>query len=182
MSRIIKATKIDLVAALNANSHTRESLDRRIAIGTLGTSTGRIYGAAIALQRGDVINSLTLLQGGSGQSGATHRWFALLDLNFNVLGLTADDTSASWTANTLKTLSLTAAYTATYSGLYYGCMASVATTPGSIVGIASQSNLQHTVTPVLTFLGNQTGLTDPASLTTPVATTISTVTPWFGVK
>jgi hypothetical protein len=86
--------------------------------------TGIMYYSAIVLFAGDVVTNLsfaaatTPLTMGSNADG--NLWFALYDSTAALLRQTADQGgSATWAANTAKTLALSSAYTVLTTGVYY---------------------------------------------------------------
>lgn len=129
--------------------------------GTGILSTGRLTLALIYLEAGTVVNSITFISGGTALATGTHQWFALYDLARNKLAVTSDDTSTAWAANTVKTLSLSAAYTVPTTGLYYlGVMVAATTVPNIIC--ATPSAMSAAQPPILCGSADS-GLTDPAS-------------------
>lgn len=90
--------------------------------------SGRISCFAIWLEAGDVVNSLTFVSGSTAGATLVHRWAALTDSSRVKLAISADDTSASWAANTAQTYAMTTPYTVTTSGWYYASLCVVGTT------------------------------------------------------
>lgn len=99
-----------------------------VATGPLATGVMRL--AAIHLLNGWTINSISFISGTTAAVTPTNWWFALYDANRALLKQTADQLTAAWAANTLKTLNLTSSQRITASGLYYvGVMVAAATPP-----------------------------------------------------
>jgi hypothetical protein len=80
---------------------------------------------------GDPITNLTAISGGTAAVTPTHSWFALYNpAGSALLGQTADQVTAAWAADTVKTLALAAPVKITASGLYLvGIMVAAATVP-----------------------------------------------------
>ena len=131
-------------------------------------STGRLSLHAIRLRAGDVINSITFMAGATAGAVLTHAWFALYDANRAKLAVTADDTASSWTANTTKTLALTAPYTVPADGVYYLGIVVVGTTMPTLQGSSGPTAAAAAVAPITA--GTSTGsLTTPATAPTTAA-------------
>ena len=95
---------------------------------------------ALFLEVGDKVTSLSFLSGATAASVPTNWWFALYDTAATpaLLGQTADQATAAWAANTVKTLPLVTAYTATVTGIYYAvCMVKATTVPSLIAKVAA---------------------------------------------
>ena len=79
---------------------------------------------------GTTINSISFWSATTALATGTNQLFGLYDQNLNLLRSSVNDTSIAWAANSRKTLSLTSAFTTTYSGLYYlGIMVAATTVP-----------------------------------------------------
>lgn len=161
---------------------TAETFPRNLVLSSTSALTaGTLLLTAIALPAGLTINAITMCTGANVKTGGTHGWYCILDKNFLLQGVTADQTDAAtvWgTANTAYTLPLAAAYTTTYAGVYYiGVMVAetAGTTPNfnGISGLSSGVNLAPylagTSTPGLTTPGI-VGTTTYAALTAGTAT------------
>lgn len=142
----------------------------------LTLATGTVQATAIWLpgaQSGLTvsISKLAVMTGATAGATMTHWWYALLDITGQVRAVTADQVAAAIPANTLISLATTAAYTPSYSGLYYLAVMVTATTPPSLHSTASTANLNG----LATVLGgaSSAGQTTPpallASLTVPTA-------------
>lgn len=163
---------------------TYQNFDRYSAAnGTATPTSGTMRLSGIWLPAGIVVTSISFLSIGALTAGTSpHLWVALYDSSCNLLRQSADDTSPTWAANTLKTFSLASTFTTTYTGLHYvgllvaqsgGTMVTLA---GTGVGNAALVNLD----PVMAGNSN-TGLTttapDPASAPGTGLTNLY----WFGV-
>ena len=147
-----------------------ETIDRSICTetNTTLTTTGQIYCQAIWLTAGTVVTNITISSATTAASVPTHYCFALYNTSLSLLGSTADQLTAAWAANTLKTLALTAAYTVPTTGLYYIAFMMVATTVPTIKGNTARTDgtLSFTATAISGISGTaySTG-TAPASIT-----------------
>lgn len=141
-----------------------ETIDRNVEMASKAVLTsGTLFVTAVALEAGDVVNTITLCSGSTALAAGSNQWFCLIrQSDLAVLGKTADDGATAWAANTRKALTLTAPVTIAADGMYYvGCVV-VATTVPTLMGtstvgqIASQAPI-HSGT-------STAGLTNPASL------------------
>lgn len=120
----------------------RTSFTRAAAFATNVTLTsGQMKLQAIWLNAGEKVTSLMFVSGATAMASPTHWWFALYDINLNLLGQTADQTTAAWAALTMKTLPLTAVYTVPTSGYYYVGVTTVATTTPSVMTMTVNTNI-----------------------------------------
>lgn len=109
-----------------------ETVDRDLCdeVNTAALSSGRLSLQAIYLPAGTTINSISFWSATTALATGTNQLFGLYDQNLNLLRSSVNDTSIAWAANSRKTLSLTSAFTTTYSGLYYlGIMVAATTVP-----------------------------------------------------
>lgn len=102
-------------------------------VGAVLTS-GTPFLAAIFLVEGREINDISFVSGGTALGTGTHQQFGLYASDLSRLAVTSDDTSTAWATNTTKTLSLTAPYTPTSSGLHYVAILVAATTVPTLRG------------------------------------------------
>lgn len=171
-----------------------ETFPRSTAVNT-GTSigTGRLRGTAIWLPAGFTVNNIIIPSGAGGAASTpTHWWFALLDLNGDLLAVTADQTTTAFAASTVKSLAIAttaqgsqSSFTTTYSGIHYIGMGMTATTgilfvtpavmPGG-TGVYSVAS-----TPTLWF-DNAGPFSTPPAFPTQVALTITVQSLWAGVN
>ena len=163
-----------------------QSFDYRLVSSavTFTPASGTLYLQPVFLSAGMVISNITFASV-AANSTATHWWFTLLNSSYVAQAYSADQTSASWAANTLKTLALSAAYTTQYSGIYYIGIMQAATTPCTLINISvgSSTFLNTTAGP---FSGpSSAGLTTVGTAGT---TTYSSVTtsgaqiPWSALS
>jgi hypothetical protein len=109
-----------------------ETFDRDMCdeVNTAALSSGRLSLQAIWLPAGTVISSISFWSATTALATGTNQLFGLYDINLNLLCSSTNDTSTAWAANSKKTLSLTSAFTTTYSGLHYlGIMVTATTVP-----------------------------------------------------
>lgn len=109
-----------------------ETYPRVLATTSTALTSGTLSLCAIGLPKGLTVNNITFGTKGTAMATVTHGWYVLADSGLVVRAVTPDQTSGTWmqTANQLYTLATTAAYTTTYTGLYYIGMMAVATTIG----------------------------------------------------
>lgn len=134
--------------------------------------SGQAHVNAMPLQVGVPVNHLTFKAGSTGAGTPLNQWAFLTDALFNVVALSADLTTAPWTAQTEKTFTLSAAFSPGASALFYAGLVVVATVVPTMDGITNAQgggNNETDLTPPLCFLGTS-GLTTPATL--PAATSV----------
>lgn len=141
------------------------NLDRRgtFSTGLAALSSGRLSMVGIYLRAGTPLASLSFMSGGTAGATLTNQWFALFDLNRNLLRQTVNDGATAWAANTVKTLALTSAYVVPSSGMYYSGIMVAATTVPTLTGVSSTAQL-NALPPVLAGTST-TGLTTAAPAT-----------------
>lgn len=142
-----------------------ETIPRYLALNAAIPSSGVLNAAAIRLVAGQVIHSISFATSSTAVSSPTHQWFALLDSTGAVLAVTSDDTTTAWAANTVKTLSLTSAYTVPSSGTYYLAIVITASTTGSYLTPGTPGSAVNALTPVLAYSAGS-GLTTPSTVGT----------------
>lgn len=109
-----------------------ETFDRNLCdeVNSAVLSSGRLSGAAIWLEAGMTISSISFHSATTAAGTPTNQLFGLFDSSRNLLRSSTNDTTTAWAANSLKTLALTSTFTTTYSGLYYlGIMVTATTVP-----------------------------------------------------
>lgn len=172
-------------AYLAPTSSIGESIDRGIGMvnSVTAMTSGQLLVVAIDLPAHRTINSIAFMSGSAAAVNPTHQWFVIADSALNVLGKTADDTSAAWAANTQKPLALATPFVTTYTGLYYvGVLVTATTTMPNFYGVL-HSNQNANAVPPIRAASSTTGLTDPASLgPTLAALTATGRVPWVVVS
>ncbi|MFJ3507789.1 right-handed parallel beta-helix repeat-containing protein [Streptomyces luteogriseus] len=142
----------------------------RLRLGTSSTPTsGTLYLVPIWLPKGLVVSTISFVSGGTAAASPTNWWFTLHDSARKALARTADQTTASWAANTVKTLNIAqttagagSSYTTTYAGLHYLGVMIKATTVCNLVSEGSMSDTVAQVAPGLG--GTDAGLSTPPTV------------------
>lgn len=139
-----------------------------------GLTSGRIIIAGgVVLPAGVPVTNVSFMTAATAAGTPTNQWFCLVDQSFNVLAKTVDDTNVAWASHAVKTLALSAAYTPAADKAVYLGIVVVAGTPPTLTATTFTSQVSA-LTPAL-CINYTTGLTDPASLTTPLGGTPATV-------
>lgn len=142
----------------------------RLRCGTASTPTsGSLYLVPIWLPKGLVVSNITFTSGGTAAVTPTNQWFSLHDSARKMIARSADQTTAAWAANTVKTLAIAqttagagSSYTTTYAGLHYLGVMVKATTQPNIVGEGSVADVLASAAPG--FGGTDTGMTTPPTV------------------
>lgn len=158
----------------------RANLDRRTVEGNLSALTTQVMlSTALPLQAGDIVTSLSFCSGATAAGTPTNWWFALYDDSTTpaLIAQSADQASAAWAANTVKTLALSSAYLVPREGVYYAAVMVKATTPPTLVGTAVNANASAALVSGQKILALTSGssLTDTAPSTIASATTVGNV-------
>jgi hypothetical protein len=109
-----------------------ETFPRIYATGTQTlATTNTLYVCAISLPQYYTVTAITMATKATAAATLTHGWYVICDSNLVVRGVTADQTSSTWTAvTTAYPLALTTPYVTTYTGLFYiGINVSAGTMP-----------------------------------------------------
>ncbi|MFI5685914.1 right-handed parallel beta-helix repeat-containing protein [Streptomyces sp. NPDC051636] len=157
-----------LEAALRPSG--RYETTSRLRLGTSSTPTsGTLYLVPIWLPKGLIISSITFVSGGTAAGTPVNWWFTLHDSSRKALARTADQLTAAWAANTVKTLAIAqttagtaSSYTTTYAGLHYLGFMIKATTNPSLISEGSNPDVVAQVSPG--FGGTDTGLSTPPTV------------------
>lgn len=143
-------------------------------------ASGTLILQAIWLKAGTVVSNISMHSATTGATTPTNYLFGLYDINRNLLATSANQTTAAWAANTIKTLAMTATYTVPTDGIYYIGYFMTATTLPTLKGQTARTTsqlagqapiLQGTSTAALT-----TALPNPAA-----AITVNTLGYWAAV-
>jgi hypothetical protein len=157
-----------------------ETLPRELCpeVNTVIGTTGQVFCQAIWLPAGVTITNISFHSATTAAGTPTHYVFALYDAARALLATTADQLTAAWAANTIKTLAVGTPYLVPTTGLYYLMLSVVATTVPTIKGgtALTGGQLQGQV-PILRGLSSTTYATGtaPASL---AALTAGTTNIW----
>lgn len=146
-----------------------ETAPRILASGSqqLGVS-GTLYFCGVSLPQFTTVSTITMATKATAAATLTHGWYALLDQNYVVRAVTADQTSGTWTvANTVYPLNVTAAYVTTYTGLYFIAVNVSATTLPALVTAAATASALAALAPILCG-----SLSTGYSATPPAVTTV----------
>lgn len=154
----------------------RSNLDRINAVSDFASLTTQVMqSAALYLQAGDTVTSLTFKSGSTAAASPTNWWFALYDDSATpaLLAQSADQTSAAWAANTAKTLALSSPVTIARTGIYYAAVMVKATTPPSLLGAGTVAGAASGFVAGDLVLAQNSGAsltaTAPATIATPAA-------------
>lgn len=142
-------------------------------------TTQVMLSVAVPLQAGDLVSNITFKSGATAADTPTNYWFALYDTASTPakVAQTADQTTAAWAANTVKTLALTTPYRVTTTGVHYASIMVKATDLPSLIG--KSVGIAGAAASILSskVLAQTSGssLTDTAPATITSATTVATV-------
>lgn len=159
----------------------RASLRRTQCVSNLSALTsGVMLSAALYLREGDVVTNLTFVSATTAAGTPTAYWFALYDTQATpaLLAQTADQETAAWAANTVKTLELESPVTISTTGIHYAAIMVAASTPPTLAGVALHNAVESGA--IITgekVLARTSGssLTDTAPSTIATPTTVATV-------
>jgi hypothetical protein len=153
-----------------------ETFDRDLCyeVNTAALSSGRLTLQAIWLPAGTTINSISFWSATTAGATLTNQLFGLYDSNLNLLCSSTNDTSTAWAANSRKTLSLTSAFTTTYSGLHYLGIMVAATTVPTLKGNTARTGGQLNAGAPSTGGTSTTGLTTALPATAAAPGTVTT--------
>jgi len=147
------------------------------SLGGAGTGVLTMVGNLV-VPAGRLVSNMTMYSSTTAAVGQTNLWFALVRQSDNVvLAQTADNldkgalgAAGGWANNSLLTLAYTTPWRAPSDTPVYGCLLQVATTVTTLRGYASIAGTIG-ISPFTVTSSTQTGITTPASLTSPVAYT-----------
>lgn len=148
-----------------------ENFSRFTQVAGLAGTSGTLRMSLIWLPAGLKMTALNIINGATAESGGTHAWGALYDVNRNLLRQSADETgAAAVAASVAHAFTLTAPYVIPTAGYYYGGMVVVATTMPVPMSLAASQTVQYGVAPILGGNSASSGLTaaapDPAGAIT----------------
>ena len=162
------------VAGALAETHPRELVVETNS--TMGAS-GTLNMQAIYLYAGQLVSNITLCSATTAANTPTNYFFGLYDGSRNLLANSANQTSAAWPANTIKTLAMQMPYRVPTSGLYYIGYYMTATTVRTLKGNGAKTATQLTGTAPIIQGTSSTGLT--TALPNPAAAiTVTTASFW----
>lgn len=136
-----------------------------VASDSIAIASGTLQVAAVYLTKGQVVNNIVWMSGGTAGATLNHQWGVLLNSALTVVAATADKTSAAIAAHTAYSLALTSAYTVPASGIYYiGIMVSnSAGTEPTASGASAANAASNNLAPKLAGTSN-TGATTPLAV------------------
>jgi hypothetical protein len=155
------------------------NIERPVALAnTAALTTSVMCSVALPLPAGKVIANLTFITATTAAGTPTNYWFALYSPAGALLRQTADQESAAWAANTVKTLALSSPYTVPTTGVYYASIMVNATTVPTLSGVTLfHVNAAGAVVSGMAVISRNSGTalttTAPATIATP--TTLATV-------
>lgn len=134
------------------------------------TASGTLFLQAIYLKAGQLVSNITISSATTAAATPTNCRFALYSGARALLAQSADQLTAAWAANTVKTLAMTTPYRVATSGLYYIGLLVVATTVPTTKGGAAKTGGQlASSVPILHGISTTaltTTLPDPAAAIT----------------
>jgi hypothetical protein len=116
----------------------RESLQRRLVNVDHAAAlvTQVMTHVAVPVNVGDIITNVSFASGATAAGTPTNWWFAVYNSAGTLLAQTADQLTAAWAADTVKTLALATPQTVTVDGFVYAACMVKATTVPSLVGVS----------------------------------------------
>lgn len=153
-----------------------ETIDRNSCdeVNTAALSTGRLSLQAIYIPANITINSISFWSATTALATGTNQLFGLFDSSYNLLRSSVNDTSTAWAANSKKTLSLTSAFTTTYSGIHYLGIMIAATTVPTLKGNTAKTGGQLNAAAPSMGGTSTTGLTTALPATAAAPGTVTT--------
>lgn len=172
---VLQAFGIDTLGYSAPAGAIAETFSRDLASNSAASSvvSGQATLNNIGLPAGVTVSSISMSTDVTPATGLTHGWYALADQNLKVLGVTADQTSVTWTAaSTEYKLPLTAPVTTAYTGLYFVAVCVTATGAPTLCSVGAVRAPLANIAPA--FMGQSgTGLTTPPA----VGSTLAALTP-----
>jgi hypothetical protein len=117
--------------ALLAESFPRDQISTDL-VASLVTQV--MTSVALPLVQGDRVTNLSFLSGATAASVPTNWWFALYDASGALLQQSADQLTAAWAADAVKTLALASPVVIPVDGIYYAAIMVKATTVPTLMG------------------------------------------------
>src|SRR6266540_5198617 len=160
MTNLLQVTRPSL--PIGAVAHTCERNTQQGALPVGVTATGKLRLTYLPVLPGQVISQLSFYTGVAAV-GTTNLWFALYDLNRNLLRVTNDDGAIGFAANAEKKLTLASPYTVPDGvfGLYVGIVWVGVTTSPQLAGAGNQSAVVGLEKPIAGSADS--GLTTPGT-------------------
>ena len=140
-----------------------ESIPRSLCVeanSATPTASGTLFMQAIYLTAGQTVSNISWASATTGAGTPTHWMFGLYSAGRALLATSADQLTAAWAANTIKTLAMTTPYLVPTSGIYYIGMFMAATTVITSKGNTAKTNgALAAAAPILHGATSDTGLT-----------------------
>lgn len=148
-------------ANLGITGTLAESIPRQLCpeVNTTVAASGTLAMQLIYLTAGQLVSNITLASATTAAGTPTNYFFALYDINRNLLAQSANQTTNAWPANTVKTLAMTTPYRVPVSGAYYIGYMMTATTVATLKGGTARTGGQLANTAPIIFGTSTTGLT-----------------------
>lgn len=140
-------------------------------------TTAVMSSVALPLQAGDVVTNLTFKSGATAAGTPLNWWFALYSPTLGLLSQSADQATAAWAANSVKTLALAAPQMAPVAAVYYAAIHVKATTVPTLLGrTLSLAGAAASIlgSKILSYTSGA-ALTDTAPATISLPATVATV-------
>jgi hypothetical protein len=163
-------------ANLGLTGTIAETIPRELCaeVNTTAGASGTLVMMAIYLTAGQAINNISIWSATTAAGTPSNGFFAIYDINRNLVAQTANFTTEAWAANSIKTKALTATYRVPTSGQYYIGLLQVATTIATIKGGTARTGGQLNAAAPIIYGTSTTGLTttlpNPAAAITAVGT------------
>lgn len=138
-------------------------------------ASGTLFLQGVYLTSGQTVSTIGVMSATTAAATTTNLFFALYDVNRNLVAQSANQGAYTWAAHTSKELAMSTAYRVPTSRLYYVGVLQVATTIATLVGAPAKNNAALAgLAPTLhgtSSTGLTTSLPNPAAAIT--ATTAS---------
>jgi parallel beta-helix repeat protein len=171
----------DLALYLAPSGATGETYPRSLCNNnTAALTTQQSVVSAIPLPGGLPIVNLGVMISGTGFTGVTHGWLALLDSGRVVRAVTADQTSAFGSAFSALPIPISGSYTTPAGGLYYLVACVTATGMGTLSIGVSPGSAPNGTAPILSGTSGGSLTTPPATGTTMAAITSNGAWRFYG--
>ena len=128
-------------------------------VNTTAPASGTLAMQLIYLKAGTLVSNITIASATTAAGTPTNYFFALYDINRNLLAQSANQTTTAWAANTVKTLAMTTPYRIPTSGPYYIGYMMTATTVATLKGGTARTGGQLAGSAPIIYGTSTTGLT-----------------------
>lgn len=161
------APPVDPTQVFNRANMSRFPLDDKALVLTTQVMTS----VPLFLAAGDTVTNLSFISGATAAGTPTNYWFALYSNAATpaLLAQTADQLTAAWAADTVKTLALATAQKIVTSGIYWAAIMVKATSVPSLLGAAAAKSILTGEGNLAQTSGSALVGTAPATIATPTA-------------